>query len=317
MKRNELLSKISDMLLLIGRSIEQLGSMNLNNDAVLAENTFKDLLNVIYKASFVNANSIKHNMPGIDLIDWDRKILVQISKECTRSKIQESLDKIPKDYIDGYSFWFLSISKPAKRLRGLKYNAPVGIKFAVDTDAIKDSESLLSDMQGLGVEELENILKILNSEFSLLSLEERKTSGLAIVIQYLSQEPYSYDDEINSIPFEIDQKIKLNNLKELYDDFLNFVSNRDIVQKVYDTYDLEGKNKSLAVLHAIRKVYLELSEKESGLPLFRSISRQLYKKVADCPELKTFHREEIELYIDIIMYDAFIKCKIFKRPELC
>lgn len=202
-------------------------------------------------------------------------------------------------------------------MRGLKYNAPVGIKFAVDTDAIKDSESLLSDMQGLGVEELENILKILNSEFSLLSLEERKTSGLAIVIQYLSQEPYSYDDEINSIPFEIDQKIKLNNLKELYDDFLNFVSNRDIVQKVYDTYDLEGKNKSLAVLHAIRKVYLELSEKESGLPLFRSISRQLYKKVADCPELKTFHREEIELYIDIIMYDAFIKCKIFKRPELC
>lgn len=124
MKRNELLSKISDMLLLIGRSIEQLGSMNLNNDAVLAENTFKDLLNVIYKASFVNANSIKHNMPGIDLIDLDRKILVQISKECTRSKIQESLDKIPKDYIDGYSFWFLSISKPAKRLRGLKYNAP-------------------------------------------------------------------------------------------------------------------------------------------------------------------------------------------------
>ena len=107
MKRNELLSKISDMLLLIGRSIEQLGSMNLNNDAVLAENTFKDLLNVIYKASFVNANSIKHNMPGIDLIDLDRKILVQISKECTRSKIQESLDKIPKDYIDGYSFWFL------------------------------------------------------------------------------------------------------------------------------------------------------------------------------------------------------------------
>lgn len=164
-------------------------------------------------------------------------------------------------------------------MRGLKYSAPVGIKFAVDTDAIKDSESLLSDMQGLGVEELENILKILNSEFSLLSLEERKTSGLAIVIQYLSQEPYSYDDEINSIPFEIDQKIKLNNLNDLYDDFLNFVSNRDIVQKVYDTYDLEGKNKSLAVLHAIRKVYLELSEKESGLPLFRSISRQLYKKL--------------------------------------
>lgn len=51
MKRNELLSKISDMLLLIGRSIEQLGSMNLNNDAVLAENTFKDLLNVIYNNS--------------------------------------------------------------------------------------------------------------------------------------------------------------------------------------------------------------------------------------------------------------------------
>lgn len=153
------------------------------------------------------------------------------------------MDKIPKDYIDGYSFWFLSISKPAKRLRGLKYNAPVGIKFAVDTDAIKDSESLLSDMQGLGVEELENILKILNSEFSQLSLEERKTSGLAIVIQYLSQEPYSYDDEINSIPFEIDQKIKLNNLKDLYDDFLNFVSNRVLYKKFMIHMILRGKIK--------------------------------------------------------------------------
>lgn len=44
MKRNELLSKISDMLLLIGRSIEQLGSMNLNNDAVLAEKYFQGFI---------------------------------------------------------------------------------------------------------------------------------------------------------------------------------------------------------------------------------------------------------------------------------
>ena len=98
-------------------------------------------------------------------------------------------------------------------------------------------------MQGLGVEELENILKILNSEFSQLSLEERKTSGLAIVIQYLSQEPYSYDDEINSIPFEIDQKIKLNNLKDLYDDFLNFVSNRVLYKKFMIHMILRGKIK--------------------------------------------------------------------------
>jgi len=94
MKRNELLSKISDMLLLIGRSIEQLGSMNLNNDAVLAENTFKDLLNVIYKASFVNANSIKHNMPGIDLIDLDRKILGLFANFGAHSaQLQNSLRK--------------------------------------------------------------------------------------------------------------------------------------------------------------------------------------------------------------------------------
>ncbi len=59
------------------------------------------------------------------------------------------------------------------------------------------------------------------------------------------------------------------------------MSKIDLTSSEWCNLVFEGKNKSLAVLHAIRKVYLELSEKESGLPLFRSISRQLYKKVAD------------------------------------
>lgn len=44
-----------------------------------AENNVRDILNKLMCWNFVNANAAKPNAPGVDLIDEERKICIQIS----------------------------------------------------------------------------------------------------------------------------------------------------------------------------------------------------------------------------------------------
>lgn len=318
MERSVLINQIQESLLLISRSIEQCGMLNLNDAAILAEYSFKDLLNLIYDLNLINANGVRRNMPGIDLIDEQNKIVIQVSKECTKTKIQNSLDKIPAEYRNGYHFWFMSITKSAMKLKDAVFNVPDGIIFNPQRGDIKDNETLLNDILELDIEKISSVKELLKNEFSPISPVERKVSGLAVIIKLLSNETFEQNADMTKDCFEIEEKIKFNKLDDMYDDFINFMANQGIVERVYDTYDKEGKNKSLAVLHAIRKAYLSLANnKEKGVTLFHSISHQLYKNVRGCHELSKFSDDEIEFYIDILMYDAFTKCKIFKRPNPC
>ena len=87
-----------------------------------------------------------------------------------------------------------------------------------------------------------------------------------------------------------------------------------IIEVVLNERAVVGNNKSFAVLQTINKEYLQLKTKFSGDSLYRAIAEILKEKLLLSANLKHFYDEDLELYIDIVLVDAFIRCKIFEKP---
>ncbi len=67
------------------------------------------MLNKVLNLKLKNMNAIKQNVEGIDLIDEENKVIVQVSSTNTKTKIENSLKKnIIKRY-SNYRFIFVPI----------------------------------------------------------------------------------------------------------------------------------------------------------------------------------------------------------------
>lgn len=85
------------------------GFFNLNHHA---EDLFCGILNQFkvnegWNLSNVNTKTLNH--PGFDLIDVEKRVVVQVTSERTLSKLKDALTKMSSDYT-GYSFYFLSFN---------------------------------------------------------------------------------------------------------------------------------------------------------------------------------------------------------------
>lgn len=89
-----------------------------------------------------------------------------------------------------------------------------------------------------------------------------------------------------------------------------------MVDKIYRTYDEQGVNKSFAVLSSLHDLYLNLASELTGDALFDKLLESVYDIVnKDYEYNESLTREELQVNIKIVLVDAFVKCKIFKKPE--
>lgn len=89
LEREPLVSNIASRLSWLSSYLKLQGSQNLTSPAVLAEDFFAGLLNLIFGYDLVNANILKKNSPGIDLDDVARRLAYQITIDDTGEKIRE------------------------------------------------------------------------------------------------------------------------------------------------------------------------------------------------------------------------------------
>ncbi|ADR24286.1 conserved hypothetical protein [Mycoplasma leachii PG50] len=102
------INNIINKLTRLQYEIKAFNNAKLFDTNKISENILKDILN-IYGWSLINANTIKSNISGFDLIDTKNKILIQVSTTFTKTKLEDSLNKqIYKDCL-GYNFKFLSL----------------------------------------------------------------------------------------------------------------------------------------------------------------------------------------------------------------
>ena len=138
----------------------RIGFTSLN---IAAETLFQKLLNALYNWNLHNANRNKVNTPGYDLIDPENKIIFQITEQRTIAKIRDSLDKLDKIGLNGYSYYFLSFNVIPPPNWGLhELRAPSGIIFA-PTKNVWSIISIAKAIQGVtDSRRIEDIWRILN-----------------------------------------------------------------------------------------------------------------------------------------------------------
>ena len=317
MNRTRYYNYIEERLNFLAYRIEKRGKINLLDLNIHSETFFAELFNILYNYNLVNLNYIKQNTEGIDLIDTKNKIIIQVSATSTKEKIENSLNKGIYLFYKDYNFKFISISKEvSSKLRATEFENPYNLIFDSQKD-ILDSTTLLRYILNLEIDKqkilFEFIKKELGEEISTIKVD----SNLATIINILAEEDLDFKNtEINTTIFVIEEKINYNNLngvRELIDDYKIFSVKLD--QK-YVEFDRGGKNRSTSILQIIRKKYIKVkNEKKYSEEIFYGVVENIIKIIEESANYKKLPFEELEMCVDILVVDAFMRCKIFENPE--
>ena len=317
MNRTRYYNYIEERLNFLAYRIEKRGKINLLDLNIHSETFFAELFNILYNYNLVNLNYIKQNTEGIDLIDTKNKIIIQVSATSTKEKIENSLNKGIYLFYKDYNFKFISISKEvSSKLRATEFENPYNLIFDSQKD-ILDSTTLLRYILNLEIDKqkilFEFIKKELGEEISTIKVD----SNLATIINILAEEDLDFKNtEINTTIFVIEEKINYNNLngvRELIDDYKIFSVKLD--QK-YVEFDRGGKNRSTSILQIIRKQYIKVkNEKKDSEEIFYGVVENIMKIIEESSNYRVLPFEELEMCVDILVVDAFMRCKIFENPE--
>ena len=290
--------------------------MNLLDSNVLLEDVFKEILNITYGLKLQNANLIKQNIKAIDLIDCSSKTIIQVSSDNSKIKVQTSLDKIELPKYEGYTFKFVCISKGVSHLKKHHFNVPEGISFNAETDCY-DDKRILRDVLAKDIDTIRKLALYLEESILPATADERRPSVITYVINRLADEPLA---EIAVNPdtksFDLEPKIDFNSLKKWRDIISEYTVFSLLVDKIYRAYDEQGVNKSFAVLSSLHDLYLNLASELTGDALFDKLLESVYDIVnKDYEYNESLTREELQMNIKIVLVNAFVRCKIFKKPE--
>ena len=317
MNRTRYYNYIEEKLNFLAYRIEKRGKIILLDLNIHSETFFAELFNILYDYNLVNLNCIKQNAEGIDLVDTKNKIIIQVSATSTKEKIENSLNKGIYLFYKDYNFKFISISKEvSSKLKATEFENPYNLIFDSQKD-ILDSTTLLRYILNLEIDKqkilFEFIKKELGEEISTVKVD----SNLAEIINVLAKEDLDLKSaKINTTVFVIEEKINYNNLngvRELIDDYK--ISSVKLNQK-YTEFDRGGRNKSTSILQIIRKQYVKLkNEKKNSEEIFYGVVENIMKIIEESANYKKLPFEELEMCVDILVVDAFMRCKIFENPE--
>lgn len=178
MNRNEILPRISTFLARFTQEVRQLNGAGLYDINIHSENVLIPLLQVVFDFNGLqNANAIVKNAPGIDLIDYDARVSVQVTATADAQKISDSLTKFKAHdqhrAFDKIIFYILTERQDTYR-KDFSALLPDGFDFQVDRDII-DNTTLFDHISKnvLSVQKLKAIEKILSDEFSEVKIQER------------------------------------------------------------------------------------------------------------------------------------------------
>lgn len=314
MNRQVYFNFIEERLSLLAHRVEIRGGLNILDLHLHSENFYLHLFNLIFGWKLKNLNAEQKNAAGVDLVDTTNRIIAQVSATATKQKIESALSKNLSNY-RGYAFIFISISKNASNLRTQTFSNPHHLKFLPAKD-IFDIPSLLRIIGGMDIDQQRGVYEFLKKELKSEPDPEKIESNLTTIIKILSKEDWSQGTTgFEIIPYDLEVKIsynQLNTAKVLIDDYKIHYPRID---KIYSDFDKQGVNKSLSILNGIRSEYLALGTGISPDQCFFSIIEKTIQKIRASANYTHTPDEELVLCVQILIVDAFIRCKIFKNPS--
>lgn len=310
--RSHLFELCSHYLAVLCTKVEMQGKLNVLNLHVHCENFYASLLNLLFGYQLKNLNASVQNAAGVDLVDATAKLLLQVSATATTTKINAALGKDLSQYT-GHGFRFMSISKDASHLRGSTYNNPHALIFNPALH-IYDVQFLLKTIQNLSLSDQNAVYELLREELGESGHVLAETN-IASVINIIAKEDLSIS-AIGEAPteFNVDEKVAFNGLDAASGVIEDYKIFHPKVDGIYAEFDSSGKNRSRSVLDAFRNAYIRLSKKHSGDELFFQITEHMIAQVEKSANYVKVPLEELQLCVNVLAVDAFIRCKIFKKP---
>ena len=315
MNRPNYFNVIEERLNFLAFRIIARGKLNILDFHGHSENFFQYLLNEVYGWTVTNENDNEQNVEAIDLIDNKNKFVIQVSATSTKQKIESSLSKNSIKGYKGYTFKFVSIAKDTDDLKKGTFNNPYEINFSPSADII-DKNSILTTIRGLNIDDQKRIYDFIKKELVIEIDPMKLESNLAAVINILSKEDWNKKEPVSEInSFEIDRKIYHNNLNAAKAIIEDYTVHYGRVDKIYTEFDSQGSNKSSSVLSTIRQEYARAKSNMNDDHLFFEVISKVEEKILNSSNYSSIPFDELELCVNILVVDAFIRCKIFENPE--
>lgn len=292
--------------------------INLLELNIHSETFFADFCNILFDLELNNLNAHTQNIEGIDLIDRKNKIIAQVTSVGTKAKIESSLSKQILQNYSGYTFKFILLSAADhKTLKAKVFANPYNLVFTPAKD-IWDIAYLLREMTGISINRLEKLYTLCRQELGPDIDYKKLDSNLVKLVGILAQENLAKHDKTHNISaFAIEDKISFNNLeqaKPIIDDYAIYHAR---LAEIYTEFDKDGRNKSFSVLQEIRRLYLQAisSDNNSPVDIFHDVCAKVIEVIQNSRNPIDISLEELHVCVDIIVVDAFIRCKIFENPE--
>lgn len=313
MERARLFNYIDERLHTLATRIAGRSKLNLLDLNIHSENFYANLLNLVYGWSLENENVLVQNAEAIDLTDSKNRIVAQVSSSNTKAKIESTLSKDLASKF-GWTFKFISIAQEADPLRKLTFKNPHQLQFTPTSDII-DVTSILRSINALPIEKLIAVEALIRKELRSEVEPARVESSLATIIKILAKEDWGNEELSKPLLFSIDAKIQVNNLNsEAQTAIEDYSAYHSHVDKIYSEYNKQGSNKSLAILNKMRGIYATHKAKNTGDELFTIIITKIIDLIQASSNYQPMPIEELELCVNILAVDAFVRCKIFENP---
>jgi len=314
MNRSTYFNSIEEKIGLLAYRLEVRGGLNILDLHLHSENFYLHFLNLLFGWDLENLNVVLHNAPGIDLIDKKNRIIVQVSATATKNKVESALGKDLSAY-KGYSFKFIAISKDAKGLRTKTFLNPHELVFLPAQD-IFDVTSLLELVCVMDIDRQKEISGFLKKELKSEPDPEKVELNLTTIITVLAKEDWGWGvSAFEKDPYAIEAKISFNQLDVAAELINEHKIHCSRIEKIYADFNKAGVNKSLSILNGIRSEYIALSAAIAPDDCFLSIIEKVAQKIRASANYVPMPDEELMFCVQVLVVDAFIRCKIFKNPS--
>ena len=314
MNRDIYVTKIKTLLNILKCEIKDSGKLNLLDINVHAEDFYRDLLNLIYCWQLQNMNQWNQNAAGGDLWYNGGKLVIQVSSTTTKDKIQSSIDKLSAEQFAGYRFKFLRINGDVIKLRKEPYNTHDDIVFDPSVDII-DISTLLKDIVHLEIDPLRKACELCEKEIVPLDTPKVTETDLAIVVKALATNVRDWSKDRRPIEFDVDKKIYFNHLegkKRLINDYKLYIGK---LNAVYGEFVDNATDYSFIILQNLSDMYSRYLGQYESNALFDKIVDEARELAMNSKSAEDIPVDRVNVCINVIVIDAFIRCKIFEDPE--
>lgn len=316
MNREVYLNSIAYSLALLKNQVTLRNAINLYDINIVAEDFYPGLLNIILDTHLVNANTVEKNAPGIDLVDAESRIAIQVTADSSSAKIKHTIDEfIKNDSFQKYDRLIVLILTDKKSYRT---TFDTKSKFSFDRMRdIWDNETLITKIRALEIDKLKKVYEFLQKELDSKCAMTENTEASEIdtiidLIEFIS----NHKQVRKTIDVVVDPDYKIyRRFKEFANQLINMYKN---LLTVYGTAlteidNLSGKDEAqdLITMYYLQDLSMDYLNKADDDPAKAIDELTDFFDSRLSENGKKYDRMAIKFYL----INELIKCSVFPNER--